>query len=334
MIFQATTVLIFLPGEIKQLNWIISSFNLTSSAFLPFWAQLTDIYGRHAIVQTSIIVMVIGSAICTGTPTSAFGVLLFGRALQGVGVAGCNISIRTILADRVSLSDYALNWTIFILISGVSFSNGPIIGGYLTQVSWRWCFAINLPVGVLSICLVMFLLRSELLGPQPLQELDGRDASTRHGRFVTRVLTIDYGGQFLFLWGLGLLILALTWGGGTYPWDSASVLVPLIIGFVLTVSWVLYERSMSPGGIMSQVLPYQRPMIPWELLSQRDIGLLFGISFAQGMSMFAVMYFMDLYFAIVEGKSAGDAGLSLLFYIPGIGGRLTSPSLVYAERGH
>jgi MFS family permease len=320
-----------LPGEIKQLNWIISSFNLTSAAFLPFWAQLTDIFGRHAIVQASIIVMIIGSAICTGAPTSAFGVLLLGRALQGVGVAGCNISIRTVLADRVSLSDYALNWTIFTLISGVSFSNGPIIGGYLTRVSWRWCFAINLPVGILSIGLVQLLLRHELLGPQSLRELEGRDTSTQHGRFVTRVLTIDYGGQFLFLWGLGLFILALTWGGGTYPWDSATVLVPLIIGSVLTVSWVIYERSMSTGRRMSRVLPYQRPMIPWELLSQREIGLIFGISFAQGMAMFAVMYFMGLYFALVEGKSAEDSGLSLLFYIPGIAGRLITSGLFIHE---
>jgi hypothetical protein len=77
--------------------------------FLPLWAQLADIFGRHPAAQAAIVVMMVGSAICTGAPTSTFGILLFGRALQGVGAAGVNISIRTILADRVSLSDYALN---------------------------------------------------------------------------------------------------------------------------------------------------------------------------------------------------------------------------------
>jgi MFS family permease len=177
---------------------------------LPFWAQLTDIFGRHLIVQAAIVLIIVGSAICTGAPTSAFGVLLLGRSLQGIGAAGINISIRTILADRVSLSDYVLNWTIFTLVSGISFSIGPVIGGFLTETSWRWCLAINLPIALAAIPLVLFLLRKELLGPQPLQELQGRDMSTSHGRFFARLSIVDYGGQMLFLWGLGLLSLALT----------------------------------------------------------------------------------------------------------------------------
>jgi MFS family permease len=106
---------------------------------LPFWAQLTDIFGRHLIVQVAVVLIIVGSAICTGAPTSVFGVLLLGRSLQGIGAAGINISIRKILADRVSLSDYALNWTIFTLVFGISFSIGPVIGGFLTETSWRWC---------------------------------------------------------------------------------------------------------------------------------------------------------------------------------------------------
>ena len=127
----------------------------------------------------------------------------------------------------------------------------------------------------------------------------------------------------LFLSGLGLLLLALTWGGGTHSWNSAAVLAPLIIGSVLSIGWILYERSMSPGFLMSRIFPYQRAMTPWELLSQHDIGLLFFINFAVGMSMFAVLYFMDLYFALVEGRSSGKAGVALLYYLPGVVGMLT-----------
>jgi len=307
------------PDEIKQLNWIVSAFTLTSAAFLPFWAQLADIFGRHLALQAATAVMLAGSAICTGTST--FSVLLLGRALQGVGAAGVNISIRTILADRVSLADYALNWAIFTLVSGVSISCGPVIGGYLTRVSWRWCFAINLPVGVASIFIVLFLLRHELLGPQSLPEMesDGHDGLTRHGRFLARLSTVDYGGQMLFLLGLGLLILALTWGGGTYSWNNPAVLVPLVIGSVLSVCWIIYESSMAPGSHMSHVFPNQTPMMSWELLSQRDIGLLFFINFTTGIASFAVLYFLNLYFVIVEGRSSSDAGIALLFYIPGSG---------------
>jgi MFS family permease len=296
---------------------------LTSAAFLPFWAQIADIFGRHITIHATILIVIIGSAICTGAPTSTFGVLLLGRALQGVGVAGVNICVRTILADKVSLQNYAFNMMLFSFIAAVSFTIGPVIGGFLTQTSWRWCFAINLIVGVIAIILVIILLRKDLLGPQPLPEIEGRDISTRHSRFLARILTIDYGGQILFLWGLGLLILSLTWAGGTYPWSSAAVIAPLVVGGVLSVAWLVYEYLMSPPHLMSRVFPFQRAMMPWELLSKRDIGLLFYINFTVGMAMFAVLYFMDLYFAIVQGNSASKAGVSLLYFLPGLGGTLS-----------
>lgn len=282
---------------------------------------MADIFGRHVTVQAAIIVMMVGSAICTGAPTSSFSVLLLGRAIQGIGCSGVNISVRTILADRVSLSEFASNWTTFVLISGVSFGLGPLIGGYLTQSSWRWVFAINLPIAFISIFVVALLLRKELVGPQPLPELSETDESSTRGRLLARLATIDFGGQMLFLWGLGLLLLALTWGGSTYSWSSVAVLAPLIIGSVLTVLWILYERSMSPGGIIARVFPRQRAMMPWELLSQRDNLLVFFINFGGGMAMFAVMYFADLYFTLVEGKSTREAGLALLYYMPGLTGK-------------
>lgn len=279
---------------------------------------MTDIFGRHTTVQASIVIMLVGSAICTGAPTSSFAALLVGRAIQGVGCSGVNISVRTILADRVSLSEYATNWTIFVLISGISFGLGPLIGGYLTQASWRWCFAINLPIGAVSVLLVAFLLRKELIGPQPLPELAGTDTGSSGGRFLARISTIDFVGQLLFLFGIGLLLLAFTWGGSTYPWGSAAVLAPLIVGAVLTVAWLWFERSMTNGRTMSRIFSRQRAMMPWELLSQRDNCLVFLITFAGGMAMFAAMYFMDLYFTFVAGKSPSDAGIGLLFYMPGL----------------
>jgi len=309
------------PDELEQLNWIVSAFNLTSAAFLFFWSQLSDIFGRHVTVQAAIVVMLAGSAICTGAPTSAFSVLLLGRGIQGVGAAGVNISVRTILADRVSLEDYAINWTIFVIVASGSFSIGPVIGGYLTEASWRWCFAINLPIGVLAIVVVLLLLRRELVGPQPIGELEGYSSSGRTKRIRIRLSTIDYGGQMLFLWGVGLLTLSLTWSGTKYPWKSAAVLTPLIPGAILCLFWLIYEHSMSSGRRMSRMFSRQRPMIPWDLLSHHNIGLLFLVNFAIGQAMFAIMYFMDLFFVLVEKKSSGSAGVGLLYFLPGLGGK-------------
>lgn len=283
---------------------------------------MADIFGRHATLHTTIVLVAVGSAICTGAPTTSFGVLLLGRAVQGVGAAGVNICVRTVLADRVTLAEYAVNWTLFALINAVGFSIGPVLGGYLTQASWRWCFAINLPVAVLAIVLVAVILRKELLGPRPMAGLEGRghQPGGRRAMLVARLCTVDYIGQLLFLFGLGLLILVFTWAGGTYGWGSAAVLGPLIVGAVLSVAWVFYEYSMSSPHWMSQVFPLQRPMVPWELIAKRDISLLFFVNFGVGVAMFSVMYFMDLYFALVEGQSASKAGTALLYYLPGLGG--------------
>jgi MFS family permease len=238
------------------------------------------------------------------------------------------MTVRTILADRVSLSEFSNNWTIFVLISGTSFGLGPLIGGYLTKVSWRWCFGINLPIAAVSIVLVALLLRKELVGPQPLPEL-GDDTQSRRERLLIRISTIDFTGQLLFLWGLGLLLLAFTWAGSTYSWSSPAVLAPMVIGAVATAAWVLFERSMAPGKAMSRVFSKQRPMMPWEILSQRDNCLIFLINFTAGMAMFAAMYFMDLYFTQVEGKSNSDAGIGLLYYMPGLLGKHLFHQLVF-----
>lgn len=269
--------------------------------------------------------MLIGSAICTGAPTTAFPVLLVGRALQGVGAAGVNISVRTILADKVSLADYALNWTLFALFAAVGYTIGPVVGGYLTETSWRWCFAINLPVAALAIVLVVVALRKELLGPQPLPELAGVQGDSRLGRLGVRLSTIDYVGQALFLFGLGLLILALTWAGngeaGTYRWTSVQVVAPLVVGAVLTVGWFGYEYSMAPGRVMSRVFPRQRAMMPWHLLQNKEISILFLVNFSLGMCMYSIMYFMDFYFQDVQGQSVSKAGTALLYFLPGLGGK-------------
>lgn len=286
--------------------------------------------------------MLLGSAVCTGAPTSSLAALLVGRALQGVGAAGVNICVRTVLADRVTLADYARNWTLFACLAAVGYTIGPVVGGYLTEATWRWCFAINLPVAAAALVLVPLCLRRELLGPQPLPELDDEDAGrgplaasgsrssggggARTARLLARLSTIDYAGQLLFLLGLGLLILALTWAGdgeaGTYRWSSPAVLAPLVVGAALTAAWFAHEHSMVPPRRMSRLFRRQRPMMPWALVRDRDVGILFLVNFSYGMCMYAIMYFMDYYFQYVHGDSASDAGTALLYFLPGLGGEL------------
>lgn len=227
--------------------------------------------------------MIIGSTLCAGAPTTAFPMLLVGRALQGISCSGLQILTKVILADKVSLKENAKNNTIFALVGGLGYGFGPVIGGYLTQASWRWCFIINLPIAVVGIVFAFFFLRHELLGPQSIPGVD--DASS-HGlaTFRTRVLTIDYGGQILFLFGMGLLVLALTWGGSYYPWSDVNVLAPLVVGFVLFTTFLIWEFLKMPGRKLAIKFPQQMAMVPIKLIWSRNGGLLIYINFITGMS--------------------------------------------------
>ncbi|KUJ15382.1 MFS general substrate transporter [Mollisia scopiformis] len=306
--------------QLSQLNWIVSAFNLTSATFVPFWGQFSDVFGRYAAIQFALCSMILGSVLCSAAPTTAFPMLLVGRAFQGIGCAGLLINSKIILADKVSLKENAKNNTVFTIVGGVGYGIGPVLGGYLTDANWRWCFIINIPIGVVGLVLAHFVLRPELLGPQKITRTDGTEDPSLSQSFTARLMTIDFGGQFLFLFGMGLLVLALTWAGAYYPWKSANVLAPLIIGAILMICFLIWEHYMLPGRFLSLRAPTRKAMIPIELLFTRNAGLLIYINLITGMAMYAVFYFVDLYFALVQNYGPGKSGTNLLYYLPGLAG--------------
>lgn len=166
---------------------------------------------------------------------------------------------------------------------------------------------------------VWFVLRPVLLGPQPLPQLDETAETGRRSTFAQRLATVDVGGQVLCIIGFGLLILSLTWAGATFAWDSPAVLVTLVLGVAVIAVFVWWQRAMEPGRVLARALPRQQAMIPWEVMRNRDIGLLFYTSAASGMAMYSVLYFCVLYFTMVKHLAAEEAGRALLFFVPGIG---------------
>ncbi|KAH7336399.1 hypothetical protein BKA65DRAFT_431983 [Rhexocercosporidium sp. MPI-PUGE-AT-0058] len=307
-------------NQLSQLNWIMSAYNLTNATFIPIWGQFADVFGRYAAVQSSAILMLLGSTLCAAAPTSAFAMFLVGRAFQGIGCAGLLIVTKIILADKVNLKENAANNTVFTFIAAIGYSIGPVIGGYLTQASWRWCFIINIPIGVVGLILAHFILRPVLLGPQKICRTDGVADIELSQSFVARLSTIDFGGQFLFLFGMGLLVLALTWAGSYFPWEDVRIIAPLVVGVVLLIAFAAWEYLLLPGNKLSNRAPTRKPMIPIKLLLRRNVGLLIYINFVTGMAMYAVFYFVTLYFTLVRGFSAGKSGTSLTYYMPGLGG--------------
>ncbi len=256
--------------------------------------------------------MLIGSTMCAAAQT--WGMLLFGRALQGISSAGINNIVKIVLADKVTLAEQAKNTTVFSLVAGISFSVGPVIGGSLAVSSWRYCFVISIPISVIASVFIFLLLRKELI--HGTHHLTGPESKS----LLSGLSTIDFGGTFLFIFGTGLIIVATSWGGTKYSWSAYQVLVPLVIGSVLFTLFFVYEYFLEPGNRISRIFPKQVAMIPWTLFDRRDVISLAIINAATGASLYSAMYFVGLFWTLVENYSPQKAGYQLLYYTPGIGG--------------
>jgi len=239
--------------------------------------------------------------------------LLFGRALQGLGAAGIMSLSRIILSDGATLAENSRNNSILSIISGVSYGVGPVIGGYLADASWRYLFVLPVGVSVLSIALIYLLMSGELVR--------GRATSTESRRmgYMSGLRIIDWPGLATFILGVGCIILAIQWGGTSYSWNSAAIIAPLIIGAVLCIAFFMYEYLLGPGRYVARLFPNQVPMIPSTLFRKKDTALLMIINFSAGISLVSAFYFISYYWQLAEGYSPSKAGVQLLYYTPGLG---------------
>lgn len=194
---------------------------------------------------------------------------------------------------------------------------GPVIGGYLTNSNWRYCFALCAGVSALSV-LTIFLLRKDLK-PGKVSLSRPSNNQTSFQALTSGLSTLDFGGIVLFILGVGLVILGTAWGGSTYPWSSAAVISTLVIGSVLICLFVLYESLFAPSQLLNRLLPRTVPMIPSSILSSKDVSLICFIAAGTGAALYSVFYFIGIYFTLVEAYKASHAGTQLLYYIPGLG---------------
>ncbi|CRG90368.1 Multidrug resistance protein 3 [Talaromyces islandicus] len=306
--------------KFDQLNWIVTAYTLTSTAFIPTFGQIADIYGRHAALQLSMAFMLVGSTLAAAAQT--WGMLILGRALQGTSAAGIMNIIMIVLSDKVTLEENAKNNTLFTLVSSISYSVGPVIGGYLTNANWRYVFVISIPIAFISQIAIYFLLYKELLPGTHFRK------GSRWSSILPGLATLDIGGTILFIFGVGLIILGTAWGGSTYPWVSAQVLAPIIVGGICFALFFVYEYLLEPGRLLARVFPRQAPMIPYTLFSRLDTLLIAILDFASGAALYAVFYYIGVYFSLVEAYPSSKSGVQLLFYIPGLGAGVYSAMLM------
>ncbi|PON21586.1 hypothetical protein TGAM01_v209617 [Trichoderma gamsii] len=266
--------------KFDQLNWIVTAYTLTSTAFIPFYGQLADVFGRHISLQAALFFTVIGSVLCAAA--QSWSMLLLGRALQGLSSAGLSSIILVVLADKVTLEENAKNNTLFTIVSGSTYAIGLItsannmILGKLEICLCNFHPRLTSQIAVVSHILLFFILRNELLEGTHFHK-----GSTWSAIFPA-LATLDIGGVVLFIVAVGLIILGTSWGGNTFAWDSVQVLVLIIVGGILLPVFFLYEFLLSDGRIVARLFPQQSPMLPLDLFSKKDTIVIAVIQFSAG----------------------------------------------------
>lgn len=277
-----STAMPTIVGELRgidQYAWVFSGFLLAEIATIPLWGRLADMFGRKRIFIIGMTIFLIGSALC-GVASTMTELVIF-RAFQGLG-AGCILPVaQTISADLYTMEQRAKISAVYAGVFALSAVLGPFIGGFLTdELSWRWVFYVNIPIGIATIVLVAVTM---------IEPLEQRH---RH-RF-------DWGGLVTLLGWSGLLVFALESGGRQYAWGSSTIVGTLVASAVLLVAFVVVERRVT------------EPLIPLDLFKVPALRASAIITAFLGMSMFGVLSFLPLYGRTVLGESATGAGRILI----------------------
>lgn len=193
-----------------------------------------------------------------------------------------------------------------------------MLGGVLTSVSWRWCFAINLPVCVIAHVIFFVLLRKRV-------RISTYDTAEETRSLAFKLKKIDYLGLIFFLASVTCIILALVWGGSRYPWRSGQIITLLVVGIVvlglfLLTEWLFEERNSSRvPAFLRPVFIHGTPMIPLEIFGDWDVTICQYSNLAGGMVMYGQFYYIAIYFTVVFLYPPQQAGQQLLYFLPGLG---------------
>ncbi|GAP88446.1 putative major facilitator superfamily transporter [Rosellinia necatrix] len=278
-------------GGVQDQSWYGSVFYMTAGGFQSTWGKTYKYFPLKMSYLTAIFIFEVGSLICGVAPNSV--ALIVGRAIAGVGAAGVgcgSYSIITFIAEPKKRASYT---GLLGAIFGVGSVLGPLLGGvFSSTISWRWCFYINLPVGVIPVVIIVFFFRPP------------ENAKPQEARLTERLLQMDPLGTSLMMGLIIAYLTAVNYGGQIYPWSS-SVVIGLLVGVgVIAIAFGLCEWWQDDRAII----------VP-RLFKRREIGLSALYSIIQAGGFFSMIYYLPIYFQAIRGSSPIISGVQNLPFI-------------------
>ncbi|CZR57174.1 related to aflatoxin efflux pump AFLT [Phialocephala subalpina] len=275
-------------NSIQDIGWYGSSYLLTATALQPTFGRIYTIFSIKMTFLTAIALFELGSLVCATAPTSK--ALIVGRAVAGIGSGGIFSGSVVILAYCLPLRKRPAAFGLIGGMWGIASVAGPLLGGTNSDhVSWRWCFYINLPIGAIAIVVIAFVLHIH------------RENNPDNLPYHQRILKLDLIGASLIIPTVVMLLLALQWGGSTYPWNSAKI-IGLFCGF----------GGMLIIFVYSQLRLEDKATLPPRLFKNRNVVLALAFAMFFGSAFFALIFYLAIYFQSIKGSSATHAGIQLL----------------------
>ncbi|MEY9837732.1 MFS transporter [Streptacidiphilus sp. EB103A] len=285
------TALPRIVGELhglQHMSWVVTAYLLASTIGLPVYGKLGDLLGRKSVFQFAIAVFLVGSALA-GWAHSMDELIAY-RAVQGIGGGGLMIGVQAIIGDVVSPRARGRYMGLISAVFGLSSVAGPLLGGWFTDgPGWRWCFYVNLPLGLAALVVTSLVLKPKR----------SRGEGERRPR-------LDVLGSLLLAVTGTCLVLATSWGGSQYAWSS-PVILGLIGGAVLSL--LLFPMAERRAV---------EPVIPLRLFRDGVFNVSGAIGVVVGVALFGAASYLPSFLQMVDGASATVSGLKMLPMMGGI----------------
>ena len=279
-------------NSLGDVGWYGSAYLLTSCAFMLLFGKIYTFVNPKWVYLGSLIVFEVGSAICGAAPNST--ALIVGRAIAGLGNAGLFQGAVIIIVYIVPLHKRPQIMGFLGMVFGVASAVGPLLGGAFTDgPGWRWCFYINLPIGAAVFVMLIFFLH---IPPEMIK----REPTT----LKQKLTRMDPIGTFFFLPCIVCLLLALQWGGVTYSWSNARIIVLLVLAGILFIAFVLVQRWKGDNAT-----------VPGRIWINRSILAGSWFSFCNGAAMQTLLYFLPIWFQAIKHASAVKSGIMSLPFV-------------------